>query len=164
MKLYVLMIFIYQHSQQTNIYVFLMLSHTVFILHIRAKGRKPLNMKEGKPCPSASSFQFNSPGWLCLRYLNFTKAPKAFQSSHMYRLTPGAADSEQTLVDGGAVLLVCGDHRGQDTAIHQELHAQVFVLREQVRINYFLQNRFVISKLSSKCHKSSSYLSEAITV
>ena len=82
----------------------------------------------------------------------------------MYRPAPSAADSEQTLVDCGAVLLVGGDHRGQDTAIHQKLHAQVFILREQVRINDFLQNQFVMTKLCSKCHKSSSYLSQAFTV
>ena len=42
------------NSQQTDIYVLLVLSRTVYVLYRRAKGRKPLeNMKEGKPCPLA---------------------------------------------------------------------------------------------------------------
>ena len=82
----------------------------------------------------------------------------------MHRPAPGATNSEETLVDGGAVFLVCGDDSGQDTAIHQELHAQVFIIREQVGFNDLLQNRFVSSKLPSKGYKSSSYLSQAITM
>ena len=82
----------------------------------------------------------------------------------MYRAAPGATDSEQVLVDDGAVLLVCGDDKGQDTAIHKKLHAEFFILREKVAFNDLLQNRFVISNLLSKGHQSSSYLSKAITV
>ena len=82
----------------------------------------------------------------------------------MYRAAPGATDSKETLVDDGTILLVCGDDKGQDATIHQELHAESFVLREQVGFNDLLQNRFVISNLLSKGHQSSSYLSKAITV
>ena len=81
---------------------------------------------------------------------DFAIAPEGFQSSHMYRAAPGATDSEQVLVDDGAVLLVCGDDKGQDTAIHKELHAEFFIFREKVAFNDLLQNRFVISNLSSK--------------
>ena len=48
----------------------------------------------------------------------------------MNRTAPGATDSVETLVDVGAILLEGGDDKGQDTAIHQELHAEFLVLRE----------------------------------
>jgi hypothetical protein len=54
-------------------------------------------------------------------FSNSTIAPEGFQSIHVYRTAPGPIYSEQVLVNGGAVLLVGGDDKGQDTAIHQEL-------------------------------------------
>ena len=84
------------------------------------------------------------------RYSNFAKAPEGFQSIHVYRTAPGPTDSEQVLVNDGAVLLVGGDDKGQNTAIHQELRAEGFVLREQIGFNYGLQNRLVSYVLLSE--------------
>ena len=81
----------------------------------------------------------------------------------MYRTAPGPTDSEQVLVNDGAVLLVGGDDKGQDTAVHQELHAEGFVLREKIVFNDGLQNWFVGYVLLSKVNQSSSCLSQAIT-
>ena len=86
---------------------------------------------------------------------NFAIAPEGFQSSHVYRTAPGPTDSEQVLVDDGAVLLIGGDSKGQDTAVHQELHAEGIVLREQICFNYGLQNRFVSYVFLSEGNQSS---------
>ena len=53
----------------------------------------------------------------------------------MNRTAPGPNDSVETLVDVGAILLEGGDDKGQDTAIHQELHAELLVLREQIQVS-----------------------------
>ena len=92
-------------------------------------------------------------------FSNFAIAPEGFQSIHVYRTAPGPTYSEQVLVNGGAVLLVGGDDKGQDTAVHQELHAEGFILREQIGFNYGLQNRFVSYVLLGKGNQSSSCLS-----
>ena len=93
------------------------------------------------------------------RYSNFAKAPEGFQSIHVYRTAPGPTDSEQVLVNDGAVLLVVGDDKEQDTAVHQELYAQGFVSREHIGFNYGLQKRFVSYVLLSEGNQSSSCLS-----
>ena len=67
-----------------------------------------------------------------IRSSNFEKLPKRFQSSHVYWVEPGATDSEEVLDDDGAVLLVGGDDKGQDTAVHQELPADGFFLRDYI--------------------------------
>ena len=90
-------------------------------------------------------------------FSNFAIAPEGFQSIHVNRTAPGPTDSEQVLVNDGAVLLVGGDDKGQDTAIHHELHAEGFVLREHIGFNYGLQKRFVSYVLLSEgnvmsCH------------
>jgi hypothetical protein len=92
------------------------------------------------------------------RYSNFAKVPEGFQSSHKYRKAPGPTDSEQVLVNDGAVLLVGGDDK-QDTAVYQELHAEVFVLREKILFNDGLQNLFLSYVLLSEVNQSSSCLS-----
>ena len=93
------------------------------------------------------------------RSSNFAIAPKGFQSSHLYRTAPGLTDSEEVLVEDGAVLLVGGDDKGQETAVHQELHAEGLVLREKIVVNDGLQNRFVSYVLLSEGNQSSSCLS-----
>ena len=77
----------------------------------------------------------------------------------MYRKAPCPIDSEEILVDDGYVLLVGGDGKGQDNAVHYELHSEGFVLREQIGFNYGLQNRFVSYVLLSEGSQSSSCLS-----
>ena len=59
--------------------------------------------------------------------------------------------------------LVGGDDQGQHTAVNDELHAVFFILRVQLYVDNFLENRFVRHIIAGKQVQSSSLFSQSRT-
>ena len=75
--------------------------------------------------------------------------------------TPSPGYFEKLLVDDGAMELVGGDDQGQHTAVNDELHAELIIVRAKVGFHNFSQNRFVSCVFSSEHLESSSHISQA---
>ena len=75
--------------------------------------------------------------------------------------TPSPGYFEKLLVDDGAMELVGGDDQGQHTAVNDELHAELIIVRAKVGFHNFSQNRFVSCVFTSEHLESSSHISQA---